>query len=848
MPLLPRAIVLCFASLVCVFAGENQERFLLVREGRVLPVFVEPEAEEPVHRAAGDLASDIASVAGLATASVIAKTVPSTNCILVGRVGAGGLIDRFVAEGKLDASGLKGAWEASVRAVVKNPLPGVPEALVIAGSDSRGAIFALYDISETIGVSPWRWWADVPVRPNPTPSVSSLPVFTPSPSVQYRGIFINDEDWGLQPWAEKTFEPEAGGIGPKTYAKVCELLLRLRANTLWPAMHACTTAFNAISENRLVADRYGIIMGSSHAEPMLRNNVREWTKDPHGYDYVNNREGVLDYWETRVRENGRFENIYTLGMRGIHDSAMQGVNSATEQKRVLEQIFSDQRALLSKHVGENPTQIPQIFCAYKEVLEVYRKGLQVPPDVTVVWPDDNFGYIRNFPSEAERSRPGGFGIYYHISYLGRPLAYLWLNTTPPALIWSEMHKAYELGARKLWIVNVGDIKPAEIGMEFFLQMARDITRWTPASLPDFLRQWAAREFGEKEAEAIARVMTEYYRLNFHRKPEHLQWWLPKEEPRPSPLSPQEKSARLDAFSRLVASAEAIGGRLPTSHRDAFFQLVLYPVRGSAAANERFFCTEEYERLRDTNPTTARAFAARAQEAQRTLLSDTKHYNEELAGGKWRHFMALEPADNQWKSMRIAPAKVPSGDFGKPSDKLTQATSTPPPSPILDTKGISPSNPTLERVCPSKGENATWVSIPGLGLSGSVLTVLPSTFTLKDLSALKSQAPQLVYNLDCSSPGEYHLTLQVLPTHPIKAGKAQRLAIAIDKNEPIWLSLPPHDGTPEWSRAVLESTRSLKAVVRIATPGRHTLTIYGVEAGLSLDSIQFRQRAHENEQP
>jgi hypothetical protein len=244
------------------------------------------------------------------------------------------------------------------------------------------------------------------------------------PSVKYRGIFINDEDWGLQPWAAKTFEPETGDIGPKTYAKVFELLLRLKANTLWPAMHEVTRPFNSIPANRQVADDYAIVMGSSHAEPMLRTmsaNGRP-TRTRTTLSRIRWRDCVLG---RRVREGTvRFENIYTLGMRGIHDSPIMGTKSQAERIPLLEKIFSIQRGLIAKHVDTNVETVPQIFCPYKEVLADYRAGLKVPDDVTIVFPDDNFGYIRAFPSEQEQKRKGGFGVYYHISYLGRPLSYL----------------------------------------------------------------------------------------------------------------------------------------------------------------------------------------------------------------------------------------------------------------------------------------------------------------------------------------------------------------------------------------------------------------------------------------
>jgi hypothetical protein len=839
-PFLPFVFISALLVGLASASHGGEPAFTLVKEGKVLPVFVDPGSGAPVVRAAMDLANDIARVSK-ADVSAVQEGAPSQGeCIIIGRLGAGGLIDTLAASGRLDTQGIKGTWEAGVRAVVAKPAPGISRALVIAGSDMRGAIFTLYGVSESIGVSPWYWWADVPLAANPRPSVSTAVLKVPSPSVQYRGIFINDEDWGLQPWAEKTFEPESGGIGPKTNARVCELLLRLGANTLWPAMHACTPAFNSNPENRLVAARYGIVMGSSHAEPMLRNNVREWSVDPKLYDYTVNRDGVVKYWEQRVVENGRYENIYTIGMRGIHDSAMQGAKSTAEQKDLLEKIFADQRALIAKHISPDPSRVPQIFCAYKEVLEAYRKGLKVPGDVTIVWPDDNFGYVRSFASDEERRRSGGCGIYYHISYLGSPLSYLWLNTTPPALIWSEMFKAYEMGARKLWIVNVGDIKPAEIGMEFFLQMARDIKRWDAGNLPDFLKTWAAREFGPENADAIARVMAEYYRLNFQRKPEHLQWWMPNQPRISSPLTTEETRERLQAFADLQFSAEQIASRLPASHADAFFELVLYPVRGAAAANERYFCLEMYHRLKDSDADQARGFAARALAANAVLLRETAYYNERLAGGKWKHLISLEPADQQWARMRLAPAVLPEGDFGT----APVLTGHELPAKVSKTQ-LAPRFAELDGVisieaghfsAKSAPGQSTWEIIPGLGRTSAAVSVFPITAEPPAENELRDKSPRLEYTLRFAADGDYTLRLQVLPTHPIRTGQAQRVGYSLDDATPSIASLPPQDATAIWSQGVLNAYRQIDVKLHISTAGSHQLRLYGIDPGLSVDKL------------
>jgi hypothetical protein len=415
--------------------------------------------------AAECLATDVERVTGVSPALKNELRELSGPAVLIGTIGKSAAIDELIRSGKLEVKPIAGQWESFVIATVTNPAPGVSAALVIAGSDRRGTAYGVFTLSEAIGVSPWVWWADVPPQRRASLVLGATAITSLPPSVKYRGIFINDEDWGLQPWAANTFEPETGDIGPKTYAKVFELLLRLKANYIWPAMHDCTKAFNIYPRNKLVADDYAIVMGSSHCEQMLRNNVTEYDVEKYGpWDYEKNRTNILAYWQQRLEDNGKFESIYTVGMRGIHDSGMPGGGDTQQKVARLQRVIADQRELIAKAINPDPASVPQIFCPYKEVLTLYQNGLNVPEDVALVWPDDNHGYIRQLSSPAEQKRRGGSGVYYHISYWGAPEDYLWLCTTPPALIWEEMHKACEHGARSVWVVNVGDIKPAEIGL------------------------------------------------------------------------------------------------------------------------------------------------------------------------------------------------------------------------------------------------------------------------------------------------------------------------------------------------------------------------------------------------
>jgi hypothetical protein len=782
--------------------------FPLVHEGQAAAIVTSPDDFKVVGLAVADLASDLERVTGSKPA-VLSTTTALTGltgpAVLVGTLGHSPLVDALVAAGKLDVTTLRGAWESFIITTVANPSPAVPQALVIVGSDRRGTAFGVYELSQAIGVSPWYWWADVtPAKKSALFVTAGLRRLGP-PSVQYRGIFINDEDWGLQPWAAKTFEPETGDIGPKTYAKVCELLLRLKANTLWPGMHPSTRAFNHYPQNKLVADDHAIVMGSSHAEPMLRNNVGEWTAPKEDYNYIANRDGVRAYWEQRVQENGRFENIYTLGMRGIHDSNMVGPKTDTERIATLERIFADQRVLIAQHVNPHVDQVPQMFCAYKEVLALYRQGLKVPDDVTIVWPDDNFGYVRNFASAEERKRPGGFGVYYHISYLGAPLSYLWLSTTPPALIWEEMSKAYDHGARKIWIVNVGDIKPGEIGMEFFLQMAWDINRWRHDNVQDFLLEWAAREFGAEAGPEIARVMEAYYQLNFTRRPEHLQWWLRKEEPRPSPLGVDEIRMRLAAFAGLRTESERLSAIQPDHKRDAFEELVGYPVRGADLANRRYFHGELGEK--------DLALAADVE-----LKEATRRFNEEVAGGKWRGMMSLEPADQQFQSMRVYPWQPPT--FA--------------PKPDLAEKSISiPAEQFTDRA--GRG-GASWQRIAGWGV-----TLLPTTARPAETATGGTDLPSVDYAVDFPSAGEYILTLHFLPTHPIVPGRELSIGITVDDLPFKTLTYAGKDGSAEWAQGVLNNEVTATTQLDVSAAGRHTLRVYGVDAGVVLRKFSFTRK-------
>nr|MBP6758225.1 glycosyl hydrolase 115 family protein [Flavobacterium sp.] len=469
------------------------------------------------------LAEDIFKVTGFKPLVTKNKATASGNVIVIGQ-SQSELVQSFLDKNN-DWKGFEKQWESYGYKTILNPNKKISKAFVIAGTDPRGTAFGVFDLSQKIGVSPWYWWADVPVAKQKELVLSQNSFQSKAPSVKFRGIFLNDEDWGLRPWAAKTFEPEVGNIGPKTYAKIFELLLRLKANTIWPAMHEGTTAFFNIPGNAKIAEAYQIVVGSSHAEPMLRNNVDEWKEKEMGhFNYVSNRDNVYKYWEDRVKESKNVDAIYTIGMRGVHDSKMEGVKTNKEGAELIKQIIKDQRKLFETYINPDATKVPQAFTVYKEVLELYDEGLQVPDDVTLVWTDDNYGYIRRLSNEQEQKRSGGGGVYYHASYWGRPHDYLWVDSVHPALLREEMMKAYQANCKQIWILNVGDLKAIEYSTQLFLDMAYDAPTFEDASnVKKHMSTFYSSIFGKAYGKLIAEMKWDYFDLAFERKPEFMGW-------------------------------------------------------------------------------------------------------------------------------------------------------------------------------------------------------------------------------------------------------------------------------------------------------------------------------------
>lgn len=603
---------------------------------------------EVVETVSAHFSDDVELVSGMPLAVQEGPTYSARTALVFGTIGKSSLIDGMVESGKIDVSGIKGKWECYSIQYVTKPIPGIGKALVVAGSDRRGTAFGIFELSRMIGVSPWAWWAEAPVEKNSNPVIAiEKPIVSREPSVKYRGVFINDEDWGLLRWARTTLDKDIDNIGPNTYAKVCELLLRLKANLLHPAMHEASIAFNKIPENRKVADRYAIIMGSTHCEPLLFNNASEWNEKVDGpWNYETNAEGINSRLRERVKSNAEYENVYTLALRGMHDRSMQGSSLMKDRVATLDKALAAQRSIVSEELGRPAHEIPQIFMPYKEVLDVYDGGLNLPDDVTLVWPDDNFGYMKRLSNPNEQKRSGRAGVYYHVSYLGQPHQYLWLDTTHPTLMYEELRKVYDTSGDRLWVVNAGDIKSCEFGVDLFLAMAYDIDRFSYDNVWKYRAELLSDIFGKQYYDKFLDITTTYYQLAFERKPEHMGWGYDWNNGREkcsdtefSWVNYNEAEARLAEYDRIAREAHSIYEELPESSKDGFLHMLYYPVDAASLMNKVHLLAQKNREYAAAGRISANKVAADVKRFRDSVQTITMAYDM-VKDGKWIHVMGM----------------------------------------------------------------------------------------------------------------------------------------------------------------------------------------------------------------
>ncbi|MBP6023415.1 glycosyl hydrolase 115 family protein [Ferruginibacter sp.] len=777
------------AQTTSLLVSEKPSSFSLFTLSSAASIYIDDNDAKVVTIAGNAFANDVQLISG--KQFPVLHTNPSTDlAIIAGTIGKSKFIDKLIDLKTIDVNAIKNKWECFI-------IKAVGKKLIIAGSDSRGTAFGLFHLSKLIGVSPWVWWADAAPEKKNQLYVSGTYI-SAEPSVKFRGIFLNDEDWGLQPWAAKTFEPETGDIGPKTYAKIFELLLRLRANLIWPAMHPSTKAFFSIAGNAKVAEDYAIVIGSSHAEPMLRNNVGEWKEKTMGeFNYVTNHASIYNYWEARIKQTKGINAIYTLGIRGVHDSRMLGANTMQEQKEVMDKAIKEQRELLAMHINTDITKVPQAFIPYKEVQNIYDAGFDVPEDVTLMWCDDNYGYIKHFPNEMEQKRKGGNGVYYHISYWGRPHDYLWLATSHPAQVYTQMKMAYDKGAKDMWVVNVGDIKPAEYLTELFLDMGWNMEAIENNSngLEKHLHNWLAREFGAANAKEIIPVMNEYYRLAYIRKPEFMGATRTEESDTKYKLvtdllwSELEINQRLKEYAAIEAKVLQISKRIAVEKKDSWFQLIEYPVRGATAINKKLL----YAQLARHS----KADWKLSDIAYDTIETLTNQYNK-LSNGKWQYMMDFKPRK------LVVYDKVVHTTIDKP---LVQSVK-----PLFVFNGTN-----YKKFIGQKP------IAYGLGYERGAISLPKGTAMYFEFTTIKSDSINIITAL--------------APNHPVKGTKI-RYAVQLDNEPAIIVDYATQGRSEEWKQNVLSNQAIRNTKYFVAKPGKHTVKIIAVDDGVIVDQIKI----------
>lgn len=607
------------------------ESFPLVQGKNASPIYIEDNDFEVVKIAGRDLARDIENVSGMQPDIISQKNFPKDQILIIGSLEKCELLKKLSDKNLINLDDLKGQWETYKIAVVEKPFDNVEQALIVAGSDRRGTAYGVYELSRRIGVSPWYWWADVPVEKHESIFVKvDGSVFGP-PDVKYRGIFINDTKYGLRKWAAKKMDPKTGGLGPTTYSKIFELMLRLKSNFFWESGDAIMSK---------IADDYAIVLGTPHNQQL---HASGWDEKEQGvWQYDLNREAIYQYWNSSVAERKDFENVFTVGMRGLKDLPMEGDNSIDEKVGLMETIISDQREILSKHHNSSISAIPQIFVPYKEVLDLYNQGLTVPEDICIVWPDDNYGYMKRLPNPKEEQRSGGSGVYYHLSYLGRPHDYLWLSSTNPVLIWSEMKKAWDFNARELWVFNVGDIKPAEYNISFAMDLAWDISDFNRTNIKDHLVDWMRENFGEEYAEETGDIMYTFYRLAFQRKPEFMGWdrlepTTPVVDSEYSLIHYREAETRLNTSRELKEKAESIYSQLSGGESASFFQLVYYPLACSYFTDAKLLYAQKNRLYAAQKRSSTNYYAELSASYWDSIKIATRDYHK-LLDGKWEEII------------------------------------------------------------------------------------------------------------------------------------------------------------------------------------------------------------------
>lgn len=807
--------------------------FPLVCQGEPTPLYVSPSEDLAVKKVADLFVQDLENVTTVKGNVKYANIIKDKRAIVLATIGKNKWVDRLIKSKKIDVSSIKNGWEQYMIVTLDEPQQGVEQTLLVLGSDKRGAAYGLLSISENMGVSPFYWWADIPVKHMQEVYLTGK-YTSRQPTVKYRGLFINDEDWGLKPWSSKNFEKELGDIGPRTYSKVCELILRLKGNMLGPAMHSCTGAFYSHPESKLVADSFGIVITTSHCEPILVNTASKWefdVKRDGDWNYKTNAKTVYNKWDNRLKEASLYENIYTMGMRGLHDAGLRGELPLNEQTTLLNRVIADQRVLLKKHLKKNIKDIPQIFVPYKETMDLYENGLSVPEDVTLVWVDDNYGYMKRVSSPAEQGRKGGSGVYYHLSYLGAPHDYLWLNTTPPVLMYEELMKAYHTGANQYWLLNVGDIKPMELGMATFFDLAWNVNEYDIQKINQHQSKFLGSIYGQAYINRFQSLLDSYYQLAWSRKPEFMGWereWDSKEytglkDTEYSYSNYSEAQSRLHDYNQLSNEVKNILDEMPPSLKPSFFEMVAYPAMASYQMNRKFLMAQlNHEMAEKGNMESANWAARQTKEAFDSIAALNARYNTML-NGKWNGMIDLAPG---WCALyQNMPAVSIDEKKGETPVDLTVVKEKAENCHVID---LAQYKQKVEQ----NGHSITLVD--GIGYDWRVVQLGKPTEQTADITA---NGDRIEYEIPSVSKDSIEVVLHTVPFFPLYKGNGTRVGVSVDGSEPQVFNNEFKEYGLSWKNQVLRN--GAVAHMRFAidkTKKKHVISLICGDSGMMVQKV------------
>ncbi|MDO4461883.1 MAG: glycosyl hydrolase 115 family protein [Bacteroidia bacterium] len=837
-------LLLTFLVAIAVQAKDNKgithfslssDRFTLVENGKSLPILVDENDNSAVQIALKSLAADFGRVTG--TDAQIVNTPTSGKSIIVGSLDSK-FIKQLIKSKKIDKLQLQGKVEKYIMTTVSNPIEGIDEALVIAGSDRRGAVYGIYELSEQIGVSPWYDWMDVPVAQNSNISIERGTYTAGEPAVRYRGIFLNDEAPCLTSWVKNTYGTDYGDH--RFYARVFELVLRLRGNFMWPAMWGWAFYADDI-ENSKTADDMGIIMGTSHHEPMARNH-QEWArhrKEYGAWDFESNKEVITRFFTEGIERAKNNEDLITIGMRGDGDTALGGkeghddeyVSDDAKIIALLEKICKEQRDIIKRVTGQKPEKRPQVWALYKEVQKYYDLGLKVPEDVIILLSDDNWGHVRRVPTEKELQHKGGYGMYYHVDYVGAPRNSKWLNVTPIQNMWEQLQLTYDHQIDKIWILNVGDLKPMEFPISMFLDMAWNPKAYTNENLMEHVYDFCAQQFGASQAKEATRILNLLCKYNGRSTAEMLDHGTYN-------LQNGEWEKVVNQYTKLEAEALRQYMSLADNQKDAYKQLILFPLQAMGNIYEMYYAQAQNLYYASLNMPEANTWADRVEECfQRDSLL-CADYNKNMANGKWDGMMIQKhigyfswndnfPKDTCPKVIRVANPNS--------SDIV-----------FLPKNGVVAIEAQHFTSSADATSGAKWTVIPDMGRTLSGVALMPYS---KETAGAK-----LEYKLRISNaPEQLPIHFLLNSTLPFKRATGHRFLISINGGEKTEVNFNKNlNENPENVYSIYYPTvarRVVAAKANVKVPansnGVLTLTIEPLDPGMVMEKIVVDLGGFEN---